>query len=220
MERLQVSNVKFLFNRLFSCREKSVRFKHHITLLSHYRVGGIIPKGFLLKFHCGTTEPVLQSRVDSTLRKCSRKLINLFEQHYKHKLPCLKVEERELFLSLKGFHPIEVNSIVVQLEKRTQLWKRMFTDLRLNKYARDGVQPGNVKAVNNNNKTVESPEEQQKHEPVNLTNQIVEQPLVELCSRGPSFVPTPTSIDWNSLQQGWQAFIYTKSKMASVLPLF
>ena len=109
-------------------------------------------------------------------------------------------------MSLKRFHPIEVNSIVVQLEKRTQLWKRMFTDLRLNKYARDGVQPRNVKAVNNNNKTVESPEEQQKHEPVNLTNQIVEQPLVELCSRGPSFVPTPTSIDSNGLQQSWQAF--------------
>ena len=53
---------------------------------------------------------------------------------------------------------------------------------------------------------MESPEEQQKHEPVNLTNQIVEQPLVELCSRGPSFVPTPTSIDSNGLQQSWQAF--------------
>jgi hypothetical protein len=41
----------------------------HITLLSHYRVSGIIPKVFLLKFHFGTTDPVLQSRVDSTLRK-------------------------------------------------------------------------------------------------------------------------------------------------------
>ena len=79
----------------------------------------------------------------------------------------------------------------------------------LNKYSRDrrdGIQPRNVKAVNNKNKTLESLEEQQKHKPVNLTNQIVEQPLVELCSRGPSFVPTPTSIDWNSLQQSWQAF--------------
>ena len=45
---------------------------------------------------------------------------------------------------------------------------------------RDGVQPRNVKAVNNKNKTLESLEEQQKHKPVYLTNQIVEQPLVEL----------------------------------------
>lgn len=100
MERLQVRSVKFLFNRLLSCREKSVRFKHHIILLSHYRKCGIIPKGFLFKFHCGTIESVLQSRVDSTLRKCSFKLMNSLEQYYKHKLPSLKVEEREWLLAL------------------------------------------------------------------------------------------------------------------------
>ena len=58
----------------------------------------------------------------------------------------------------------------------------------------------------NNNRIAESPDEQQKYEPVNLTDQLIEQPLVQLCSRGPSFVPTPTSIDWNDLQQSWQVF--------------
>ena len=47
-------------------------------------------------------------------------------------------------------------------------------------------------------------------EPVNLTDQHIDSALVRLCSKGPSFVPTPTNIDWNDLQKNW---LYFKRKV-------
>ena len=44
------------------------------------------------------------------------------------------------------------------------------------------------------------------YQPVNLIHKNIEQPLVKLCGRGPSFVPTPTSIDWKGLQLDWIDF--------------
>ena len=35
-----------------------------------------------------------------------------------------------------------------------------------------------------------------------LTDQTIEQALVSIFSKGPSFVPTPTSVDWNAVQVG------------------
>ena len=119
MERLEVNHVRYLFNNSFSCREKLIRFKHHVTLLSHYRVCKSIPKGFSLKFHCGTIEKTLQAQVNSILRKCSTKLMNLFEQHYKHKVSQLKQDEHKIVQSLTIFHPEQVDSILNQLQQRT-----------------------------------------------------------------------------------------------------
>ena len=82
MERFEVG---YVLNRLFSCREKAVRFQHHVTLLGCYRTCKCIPRGFLLKFHSGVADSVITSRVNSTLRKCSVKLMGLFEVYYKHK---------------------------------------------------------------------------------------------------------------------------------------
>jgi hypothetical protein len=39
-----------------------------------------------------------------------------------------------------------------------------------------------------------------------LTDQTIEQALVSICSKGPSFVPTPTSVDWNAVQKSWLDF--------------
>jgi hypothetical protein len=53
MERPEVNNLGQLFNRLFSCQERSLRFEHHIALITHYQARRTIPKGFELKFHSG-----------------------------------------------------------------------------------------------------------------------------------------------------------------------
>ena len=81
----------------------------------------------------------MQAQVNSTLRKCSTKLMNLFEQNNKHKISYLKLEKQKIVQSLKLFHPEQANSIMVQLQQRTCRMREMYEVLRLNKYARDGL---------------------------------------------------------------------------------
>lgn len=81
----------------------------------------------------------------------------------------------------------------------------MYTDSRQKKYIRDGIQSRHVKTYIAP-RTVEGQEVERKCEPINLTDQEVDKGLVKLCSRGPSFVPMPTNVDWNDLQQSWQDF--------------
>ena len=52
----------------------------------------------------------------------------------------------------------------------------------------------------------ESPAMARKQLPVNHANRLIDETLVNLCSKGPSFVPTPLSIDWNDLQESWLKF--------------
>ena len=72
----------------------------------------------------------------------------------------------------------------------------------MKKYARDDLKtasPNRSKEILKSNKVIES-------EPVNLTSKVVNESLLKLCSREPSFVPTPNSIDWNDLQLAWLNF--------------
>ena len=187
MERLQDEHIRCLFNDLFSCRSKVLRFKHHITLLSRYRICNSYPKGFSLKFHCGTVDPYMQRSVSSTLKKCSMKLRNLFEQYYKSKLSEVQREEENIILSLKLFHLEQAHSIMEQLKQRTKRMEEVYEVMRVKKYDRDGLKP---KKVNNPNIAMRSESAVRKYEPVNLTNRSIEDDLLSLCSKGPSFVPT------------------------------
>ena len=45
--------------------------------------------------------------------------MNLFEQHYKHKVSQLKQDEHKIVLSLTIFHPEQVDSILNQLATTT-----------------------------------------------------------------------------------------------------
>ena len=205
MERLEVSHIRYLFNNLFSCRGKILRFQHHVILLSHYRVCNVFPRGFSLKFHCGTIEESMQARVNSTLKKCSFKLRNLFEQYYKKRLIQLKLEEQNIIQSLKLFHPEEADTVLMQLQHRTSRLTEMYEVTRLKKYDRDGLKPrsreaGSVCVHESSLVPV------RKCEPINLSDQSIDDALVSLCSKGPSFVPTPKSIDWNDLQESWLHF--------------
>ena len=135
---LGVNHVCHLFNSLSSCR------------FSHYWVCKIFPKGFALKFHSDTIDHTMQAQLNSTSRKCSTKLMNSFEQHYKHKLSYLKLEEQKIVQSLKLFHPEQANYVMAQLQQRTWRMKEMYEVLHLNTYVRDGLRPriANVVARN------------------------------------------------------------------------
>ena len=204
MERLEVGHIRYLFNNLFSCRGKILRYEHHVTLLSHYRVCGTFPRGFSLKFHCGTIDESMQLRVNSTLRKCSSKLRNLFEQYYKKRLSKLKSEEQNIIQSFKLFHPEEADAVLSQLECRTSRLTEMYEVTRQKKYDRDGIKPRRNTGCVRVQESTAVPT--RKYEPINLTDQPIDEALASLSSKGLSFVPTPSSIDWSDLQESWLHF--------------
>ena len=83
MKRLKA---KYFFNKLLAYQEKAVRYKHHVTLFEHYLKCNTVPKGFVLKFHSGITNSIMQSPADSMLKKCSIKLMCSFKSYYKQNL--------------------------------------------------------------------------------------------------------------------------------------
>ena len=92
-----------------------------------------------------------------------------------------------------------------KLEERTRKLKDTFEMSRLRKYSRDGLRTARATA-NSSTLTSEPINRPHGYQPINLTDKNIEQSLVQLCGRGPSFVPTPTSIDWNGLQLSWIDF--------------
>ena len=92
--------------------------------------------------------------------------------------------------------------IQAKLEERSRVLKEILAKSWLKKYARDGLKtasPNRSKEIPKSNKVIES-------EPINLMGKVVHESLLKLSSRGPSFVPTLNSIDWNNLLLGWLNF--------------
>ena len=71
---------------------------------------------------------------------------------------------------------------------------------RVRKSIRDGVPL--LKGVESRPITPATHPVMQKHKPIKLTEVVIDDALVKLCSRGPSFVPTQITLDWNDVQQG------------------
>ena len=203
MKRLEEFSVSQFYNHLFSCREKSLRFQHHVKLLNYYQKRKVIPKGFYIDFHTGATDKTLSDRIDSVLRKCSNKLMTVFKSHYKQKLRGLDREEVKLTTGLKRYHPQYASEILEKLEERSVRIIELNHNRRLRKYLRDGIPP-----VERTQTVIEPVNDltQEKCKLINLTDSPVDKSLVSLCSYGPTFVPTPSRVDWNEIQQSWLAF--------------
>ena len=56
--------------------------------------------------------------------------------------------------------------------------------------------------VSNSNNVIAEGMEVPNYEPINLTksNWELSEGLISLCSKGPSFIPTPNTFDWRQLQ--------------------
>ena len=131
--------------------------------------------------------------------------MNVFEQQYKRRISKLKREEDNIIISLKLFHPEEMKDIMVKLEQRTARLSEMYETTRLKKYSRDGLRPRSTPEVMND-RSEEFSNSSRKYMPINLADRPIDEALLNLCSKGPSFVPTPTAIDWNDLQETWLQF--------------
>ena len=94
--------------------------------------------------------------------------------------------------------------ILQKLEERTKKFNDINERKRLQKYVRDNMNGNNSSICNPT--TAANSTAQARHQPINLTEVPINPALAELCKRGPSFVPTPVSVDWNDLQQNWLQF--------------
>ena len=129
--------------------------------------------------------------------------MTVFKSYYKQKLWKLDHEEENLIIGLKRYYPESASMILKKLEVRSARIKELNHNRRLRKYFRDGISPVEVRQ-----KLSEEMDEltEDRCKPVNLTDNFVDQNLVNLCSYGPMFVPTPSRIDWNEIQQAWLMF--------------
>ena len=129
--------------------------------------------------------------------------MTVFKSHYKQKLRSLDREENKLITNLKRYHPQCASMILEKLEERSVRINELNNNRRLRKYFRDGISP--VERTQTVGEAV-SDLAQERCKPINLTDAPVNKNLVKLCSYGPTFVPIPTRIDWNEIQQAWLAF--------------
>ena len=70
--------------------------------------------------------------------------------------------------------------------------------------------------VSNSNKVIAEGIEMPNYEPINLTKSNCElsDGLISLCSKGPSFIPTPNIFDWRQLQIDFDKFKNTLRKIS------
>ena len=116
-----------------------------------------------------------------------------------------RTKEQNMIQSLNLFHPGEADIVLMQLEHRTSRLTEMYEVARLKNYDRDGLTRRRRETILVRDQESSSVPVR-KCEPINLSNQRIDDALVSLCSKGPSFVPTPKSIDWSDLQESWLHF--------------
>ena len=122
MEQLEE---KYFFNKLLAYREKAVRYEHHVTLFEHYLKCNTVPNGFVLKFHPGITNSIMQSRVNSVLKKCSIKLMCSFKCYYKQELKNLTREESSIWEDIIKRDSIMFGEIQAKLEEQSHVLKEI-----------------------------------------------------------------------------------------------
>ena len=76
-------------------------------------------------------------------------MIYLIEQHYKHKVSQLKQEEQKIVLSLKLFHPEQIDDAVATANRQDD--GNLWSIAAENKYTRHGLRPRNVLAEMSDN---------------------------------------------------------------------
>ena len=183
----------------------------------------IIPKGFKLKFHNN-----LEFDTSNILKNCSLKLMKRTVSFYKGKVKILQTNikaNRELV----NIHFADKNDEVdAMISSKTRTLNERLRQRRRNKFERDGlemeraVQLSETKLRDIIEGKRETPASKQKelkeellrdvqlpsHDPIVLTtNPKFQDPAFNsLCAKGPSFVPTPTTVNWTQLQLDFDNF--------------
>ena len=193
---------------------KIIRYRHHIVFISAYLKYKSIQKGFKLKFHSN----IPGINTDVILKKCSRKLMEKTLNHHKkshanYEKRSMEVAEKivtlypDKKLYIRNIFNNKLNSLAPTLEKK-----------RKSKFHRDNVNYISALAYSSNlmksfkcldySDEVKSKLPADVHFPIliNTGNTEISNDFKELCSKGPSFVPTPVHFDWLQLQKDFDNF--------------
>ena len=213
------TNYHTLRKSLLKNAEQVSRYIHHIVFISTYVKFNCIPRGFQIRHHNNMEE----NQTSSILKKCSRKLMLKTIQTYKQKL---KVKEKHLKDTqelIKEMYPHKDSEMTSSYNQRVNNICKNLSSRRERKFERDGlvahsaqefssklfqsltessVKVDNKEALKNE---ILAAADIPSFEPINLVRKGRDLPsgLSDLCSKGPSFVPTP---DWLQLQKDFDKF--------------
>ena len=198
--------------------DKVIRYQNHTAFIGMYLKMDVIPKGFALKFHNNID---FDSKV--ILKKCSKKLMKRTLTHYQEKMKefCKEIETDEEKISIH--HPSQYDSVRESIRnKRNSLSSKIQTRHK-KKFQRDGlpIQRASeilcsiLKKCQEKWSTTNTPKNELMkdveipcQDPIILTDnpKFQETAFKSLCQKGPSFVPTPKSVNWTQLQLDFDKF--------------
>ena len=203
--------------------DKMVRYQNHLGFIITYLKMKAIPKGFRLKFHNN-----MEFDTSTILKNCSIKLMKRTVSFYKNRISDLQkliIKNMEIVSSSYSDH---INEINVMITTKTQKLNEKMRLRRKNKFERDGLDI--AKAIEISEKKIKeiltgehgprTPKKKKEreeilkdveipsHDPIVLTSnpKFQDPSFKSLCAKGPSFVPTPTSVNWPQLQEDFDKF--------------
>jgi len=195
---------------------KIIRYRHHVVFISTYIKYKHVPKGFIMKFHSNL--PGLN--VDSILKKCSMKLMEKTLLHYKRSLLTFETDSRNVAEEFLNSYPERSLYVRLAFKRKFDNMSPILNQRRKRKFQRDFAMDYelpfafSLDLLNKYNIIYYTLNEDIVDEPSNIHHPIlisesannVSYDMKELCSKGPSFVPTPEHYDWFTLQRDFDAF--------------
>ena len=199
--------------------EKITRYRHHIVFNSTYIKFNLIPKGFKIRHH----NNIEGNDIQPVLRKCSKKLIIKAIGAYKRKLKISEKSYNDTRLMIENQYIDKMVDITQEIDRRFHKLRSLLLERRRKKFKRDGLhlQTAEEHASKLLQSLIVGPSvaddlkceilsnvDIPPYSPINLDSQNRDLPigLTELCSRGPSFIPTPVSFDWLQMQKDFDKF--------------
>ena len=203
--------------------DKMVRYQNHLGFIITYLKMKTIPKGFRLKFHNN-----MEFDTSTILKNCSIKLMKRTVSFYKNRISDLQKQIRKNMEIVSSSYSDHKNEIDTMITTKTQKLNEKMRLRRKNKFESDGldvakaieISEKKIKEISNGEhgpKTSKKKKEREdilkdveipSHDPIVLTSnpKFQDPSFKSLCAKGPSFVPTPTSVNWSQLQEDFDKF--------------
>ena len=183
-----------------------------------------IPKGFRLKFHNN-----MEFDTSTILKNCSMKIMKRTVSFYKSRISDLKIQIRNNMEIVSLSYSDQNNLIKTMMATKSQKLNEKMQVRRKKKFERDGldipkaveISEKKIRDIFNGEEDSKNPNKKKKeredilqdveipsHDPIVLTSnpKFQDPSFKSLCAKGPSFVPTPTSVNWTQLQEDFDKF--------------
>ena len=193
--------------------------KNHTERLYSSLKEKAVPKGFRMKFHCNITD----YQFEDVVNKCSKKLIIRTIGKYKCHIKSLKLEIKNIMHTVSlsfNEHYLSLRKEIIRKELQIE---RILNKRRKWKYLRDGINftsedISNISLLEinrdlSNNVSTKTAKDNlidnfkiPSYEPIILSKSTLDNTLTSICSKGPSFVPIPSSVNWLQILKDFDIF--------------